>query len=159
MDSLKDVQPELSALVHPFVKFSVGIGIFIKMLVSVLNFRLAQVISQKNRKNLRPNLNFLNLSVPNWLALLPLVSLSLALTFENIAYVFCGVFIVSSFAPLICGFSLVHDYSHKSHQNWALILIYSCLFFMPFFILTSLIFLGIIDSFYDFRTKFAKTNI
>ena len=158
MDGLKGMQQDLSVLLPPFVKFSVGIGIFIKMLASVINFRIAQILSQKNRKNLRPNFNFLNLYIPNWLALLPLLSLSIVLTFENIAYVFGGIFIVSSFAPLICGFSLIHDYARKLKQNWVLILLYAFLFFMPFFILTSMVFLGIIDSFYDFRTKFSKST-
>ena len=151
----------------PFIKYAVGIGIAVKIFGSIASFRIAQIISVKRKKNLRPKFNFLDLSIPNWLAVLPLLSLALVITLDNILtfddnlsllHVLGGVFVISSLAPMICGFSLMHKLSEESKREWVLIFLYFLLVFATPFVILSMFFLGIVDSFYDFRTRFAKAE-
>lgn len=158
IEGMENVQVNLSLVLKSIVKFSVGIGIFTKMMLNVMNFKIADALAKRFHKNLRPDFDFSAVRVPTLLALLPLLSLALCLGIDAISFIFGGIFIVSSFAPIICGFSLLHAAANRLQKNWILVLLYLALLCMPIFMLLSIMLLGIIDSFYEIRLIILKNR-
>lgn len=135
------------------VKYSVGINVLTKMCFVVFNLQLAFFLSRKMKKNIRPSYNLLNVRIPNWMVVLPLISLSLSFIFPKFAFILCGVSIVSSFAPMFCGLSFVHCLYAKKHQRRVLIAYYLALFMMPVPIIIGTVLLGIADTLCQIRDR------
>ena len=152
IEGMENIQTNFALVIKPIVKFSVGIGIFTKMALNLLNFKIADSLAKKFKKNLRPKFDFSGIRVSMWMAVLPLLSLALSLGIESISFIFGGIFIVSSFAPIANGFLLLHASAQRLQKNWILVLLYLALLYIPIFILSSVMLLGIIDSFYDMRS-------
>ena len=136
-----------------FVKYSVGISVIMKMMFSLLNFQLGHLISKRLKKNIRPEFDFSNIRIGNMMILLPLVSLTLSYIFPRIEFILCGIFVVSLFAPIISGLSLIHCFYTRKHKRRILIAYYLALFMMPIPMLFGTALLGIVDGLYPIRQR------
>lgn len=136
-----------------FVKYSVGISVIMKMMFSLLNFQLGHLISKRLKKNIRLEFDFSNIRIGNLMILLPLVSLTLSYIIPQMSFILCGLFVVSLFAPIISGLSLLHYFYMQKHKRRILIAYYLALFMMPIPMLFGTALIGIIDGLYPIRQK------
>ena len=141
-----------------FVKYSVGISVVMKMMMCILNFQFGHLISKRIKKNIRPEFNFSDIRISNWMILLPLVSLSLSYIFPQSSFVLCGIFVVSLFAPTVSGLSLIHCFYERKHKRRILMAYYLALFMMPIPMLAGTALLGIIDGLYPIREQIKIRN-
>jgi hypothetical protein len=135
---------------NSFIKYSVGIGVLTKMFFTVLNLGLAHLFLKKINKNIRPTYDLRNLTMHNFLAILPLAFLTLARLIAEWSFVFSGLFAVGLFAPLLVGFQVIRRFS-ENQGNGARIIFYVALFILTLPTLALLVVLGIIDSFYPIK--------
>ena len=157
---LKSDTPEtrlLSKYFSSFVKYSVGVSVFSKMLVTVSNLQIAHLICKKKKMCIRPDFKMLDLSISNWAAVLPIGSLAVAQIFPSVSFIFSGIFVVGLFAPMINGFSILHFFAHKKQKRSILTVVYISLFIFPIPVILLTVLLGIVDSFYSVRLIIGKT--
>ncbi|MDR0753416.1 MAG: hypothetical protein LBE95_01980 [Holosporaceae bacterium] len=127
------------------VKYAVGIGTLIKMLITMLNFGLAHLIAKKIKKNIRPGFDFNHLTIHYSFAIFPLLSLTLAKIFHCLSFVCSGLFVVGLFAPAINGFSAIHRFAKGSMR--ILIGFYAALLTITLPMAAVVVLIGIISSF------------
>jgi uncharacterized protein YybS (DUF2232 family) len=158
---LKNDNPEtrlISQYFSSFVKYSVGAGVFSKMLATISSLQIAHVICKKMKINIRPEFNTLDLSIPIWIAALPIISLTVAQITPCVSFICSGIFVVGLFAPMVNGFSILHFYANKKQKRSILTSIYIMLFIFPLPIILVTTLLGIIDSFYSIRLLISKSK-
>ncbi|MDR1982594.1 MAG: hypothetical protein LBQ08_02235 [Holosporaceae bacterium] len=134
------------------IKYSVGVGMLIKMLATLLNFNLAHIITKKIKRNIRPEFNLSSIKINNFIAIFPLISLTIAQIFPSVSFLCSGLFVVGLFAPMLCGFSVVYrllDIRARFIFSFTLLILT-----LP--TLAVVIILGIIDSFYAIEKKASK---
>ncbi|MDR2158207.1 MAG: hypothetical protein LBO02_02730 [Holosporaceae bacterium] len=133
------------------IKYSLGISVLTKMFIGVLNFNLARLILTKMRKNIRPSFSFKDLRTHSFIAIFPLVSLTLANLFPPLSFLFSGLFIVGLFAPMCVGFQVIRRFSDGYSGNRVMIAFFIVLLMLALPTITLLIILGIVDSFYPLK--------
>lgn len=158
---LKNNNPEtqlISRYFNSFVKYSVGAGVFSKMLATISNLQIAHVICKKMKINIRPEFNILDLSISIWIAVLPIISLTIAQIIPSISFIFSGIFVVGLFAPMLNGFSVLHFYANKKQRRSVLTSVYIALFIFPLPVILLTVLLGIVDSFYSIRLLISNSK-
>lgn len=139
-----------------FIKYSVGIGIFSKMLITISNLQIASIISKRLKMNIRPQFDTTNITVPYWLSIISIIFLTVASIAPGLSFIFSGLSVVGLFAPMISGLSLIHFYAQKMKREKILISLYIVLFIFPLPVIFFAIAFGIIDSFYPMRQLISK---
>ncbi|MDR0678568.1 MAG: hypothetical protein LBF44_03480, partial [Holosporaceae bacterium] len=134
------------------IKYSIGMATLIKMFATLLSFNLAHIISKKIRKNIRPEFNFNSLKIDNFMAILPLVCLTIAQVFPKVSFLFSGLFVVGLFAPLICGFLVIHRFLNVRTR----FILFFFLLVLTLPTILVIIILGIVDSFHSIGRKVSK---
>lgn len=158
---LKNNNPEtqlISRYFNSFVKYSVGAGVFSKMLATVSNLQIAHVICKKMKINIRPEFNILDLSISIWIAVLPIISLTIAQIIPSISFICSGIFVVGLFAPMLNGFSVLDFYANKKQRRSVLTSVYIALFIFPLPVILLTVLLGIVDSFYSIRLLISNSK-
>lgn len=135
------------------VKYYEGIATFYNMLAAVFNLQIAYALGKKFKTNIRTSFDIFNITISSWLAIMPLVSLTLSKMLPSLAYVFCGLFVVGLFAPALGGFSVVGFIAKKRKMRHASLIITALIIIFPLHTITLVALLGIIDSFYPIRKK------
>jgi hypothetical protein len=136
-----------------FMKYYLGIDLFSKMLLTIFNMQMAYSIGKRFGTNIRPEFNISELSISIWLAVLPIFSLTLASVINSLSFIFGGISVVTSFAPMLVGFSVISLFAKEKQKKYILTLTYVMLFIFPLPIIIICILLGIIDSFYPLRSQ------
>ncbi len=139
-----------------FIKYSLGISIFSKMIATISSFQIAYFICKKKKMNIRNEFSILNLSIPNWMAVLPIISLTIAKVAPFFSFVCSGIFVVSLVAPMLAGFSLLHFFAHNKQRRSILTTAYIFLLIFPLPMIISAVAIGIVDSFCKIRQLITK---
>lgn len=137
-----------------------GILTFLSMFEVVFNLEMACAWGRKlstkvdNIDLIRGSFDFLNLRIPNWLAVFPLVTLLLAKLFPSFSYVLNGLTVGGMFAPAACGFSLIYWIVEKNgRRKWANAVVLLTLIF-PIHVIGLIALVGAVDSFLSLRKLF-----
>jgi hypothetical protein len=118
------------------------------MCSTLLNFSLAHFIVKKMKKNIRPSFDVKNIKIHNILAILPLVSLTLANAFSCLSFVCSVIFVIGLFAPIANGFLTIYRFADKVNKNRTLISFYFALSVFTLPTIAVVIVLGVVDSFF-----------
>lgn len=137
------------------IKYYEGIATFYNMLATILNLHIAYALGRKFKTNIRISFDMINITISNWLAVMPLVALTLSKMLPSLAYVFCGLFVVGLFAPALGGFSVIGFIIKKRKMRRAPLFITALVIIFPLHIMTLVALLGIVDSFYPIRKQMA----
>ncbi|MDR1560859.1 MAG: DUF2232 domain-containing protein [Holosporaceae bacterium] len=137
--------------INAFVKYAAGIEVLCNMFSTLSNFYIAYLIGKKTQTNIRTEYNFLELRIPSWLAIFPLVALTATYFFPDFSFVFCGLFVVGLFAPIVSGISLVHYIAKTKNSRYILVIFYVGAFIFPILFFPCVVTLAIIDSFHSLR--------
>jgi hypothetical protein len=138
----------LKQSVVTMVKYSVGMGTLTKMLLTLITFCLARLITEKIKKNILPGFDFCNLTMNGFMAVVPVTALTAALLFPDVSFVCSGIFMVGLFAPLMCGFAVIRRLSRGRNGLRLRIILWCLMLFLTLPTILGIILLGIADSFY-----------
>jgi hypothetical protein len=149
-----NLSPSAQHHIASTIKYAVGIGTLIKMFIILLNFNLAHLITKKMGKNIRPGFDFGSLKTNSFMAISPLICLTVARLFPGISFIFSGLFVVGLFAPMICGFSVIYKLSDvRARFIFSIALLILTLPTMAVALI-----LGIVDSFYPIRKDLSRQD-
>lgn len=135
------------------VNYSVGVGVVVKMFITMLNFQFAHVLSYRLKSNIRKDFHLLHVRLRNWMVLLPLGSLCASYVIPQLSFWLSGIFVVGMFASVIGGVSMLHSYYEHHHRKRILVAYYLTLFMMPVPVLCVTAAIGVIDCLYPMRAK------
>ena len=146
----------INALFSRFSKYFLGFVFFFQMLATLFNFQLSHFLSLKLKKNIRPKFDFLNLSSPYYISVIPIVSLTIANLVPGLHFTFSSLAVAGLFMPTVCGFSIVHFYAKERKQKNILVIAYLMLLIFPLLIILFMAAIGVIDSFFPVRRELQK---
>lgn len=143
-----------------------GIPVFLSMFETVFNLEMAYICKVRLKEkfnapgfNSRNSFDFLNLDIPSWMALFPLVAFIFASVFPSFSYVLRGLGVVGLFAPATCGFSLIYWVASKRGNRRLITLFIVLTLVFPIYLILAIAMLGIINSFYPLRGFLDKSRI
>lgn len=137
------------------IPFTVGFEVMIKMLVTVFNLRIA-LWTLRNTSIKRKQFIMKNLNVPSWMALAPLVALTLSYLLPSLSFVLKGLSVIGFFGVGLVGNSIVHDIAEAKQLKGVLIAYWISLLILFTPTLLLIILLGTIDSLYPLRKKLSE---
>lgn len=136
---LEQLQNLSGLQINPILKnAAVGISTLFNTAFVLINYRLAYLIAKKKKILVRKNFDFYNLTLPNTLAVLPLILLIALLIFKSYAFLITGALISSMLAPFLNGLSLVHCIAKKKKRSLTIFYVLFFLIFTPMFLTLTL---------------------